>query len=223
MNRIICGDALTEMKAMPDKCFDLVLTDPPYGIDSAGSKRATGLKPVNFAGKNKRVAAKDYGNKDWDKKHLDGEYFSEMRRVSKHQIIFGGNYYVEYLSNSSCWIVWDKLNGKSNYADCELAWTSFDMATRLFRWKWHGMLQQDMRNKEERVHPTQKPVKLGVWILKNYAKPGDTILDPFCGSGSFVIAAAQLGFDWLGIDSDSEYVALAEARLKRETAQMRLL
>jgi site-specific DNA-methyltransferase (adenine-specific) len=201
MNRIICGDALTEMKAMPDKCFDLVLTDPPYGLGSKMSNGGTwATNPI-------------YGDVPrWDVP-VGPEYFAEIMRVSKHQIIWGGHLYA--LPITRCWLAWVKSNPLVTMGDFELAWTSFDRPSKKFVCAINP-------NNEPRIHATQKPVKLARWILKNYAKPGDTILDCFCGSGSFVIAAAQLGFDWLGIDSDPEYVALAEARLKRETAQMRL-
>lgn len=205
INKIICGDCLVEMKKYPDKYFDLVITDPPYGIgEAAGKNKSRGLLAVS----------KDYGNADWDNQIPSKEYFDEMIRISKNQIIFGGNYFVEYLTNSSCWLVWDKDNGATDFADCELAWTSFKTAVRKFKWKWQGMLQENMGGaKEIRQHPTQKPVPLMEWILVNYSKPTDIILDPFAGSGSTLVAAKKLQRPFVGIEISPDYVKIANQRL----------
>jgi site-specific DNA-methyltransferase (adenine-specific) len=149
------------------------------------------------------------------------EYFEELKRVSVNQIIFGGNYFIDHLHNTSCIIVWDKDNS-GNFADCELAWTSFKTATRIFRFRWNGMLQQDMKNKEVRIHPTQKPRQLYQWLLKNYAKPGDKILDTHLGSGSSAIAAYEMGFDFTGYEIDADYFQAASERLERHMKQERL-
>ena len=121
--------------------------------------------------------------------------------------------------DSSCWIVWDKDNGKNDFADCELAWTSFKSAVRKFKFRWQGMLQGDMANKEIRIHPTQKPVALYTWLLQNYAKPGDKILDTHLGSGSSRIAAYDLDFDFVGCEIDPDYFKAQEERFKAHTAQ----
>lgn len=155
-----------------------------------------------------------------DKKSPEKEYFDELKRVSKNQIIFGANYMTTKINaDSSCWIVWDKENGMNNFADCELAYTSFKTAVRKFSFKWQGMLQGDMKHKEERIHPNQKPVKLYEWILSNYTKPGDSILDTHLGSGSSRIAAFNLGFDFTGVEEDSFYFLEQEKRFKEYTAQ----
>ena len=149
------------------------------------------------------------------------EYFAELRRVSRNQIIFGANHFISRIPfDSACWIVWDKENGQTDFADCELAWTSFKSAARLFRFKWHGMLQGDMRNKEIRIHPNQKPVKLYEWILTRYAQPGDRILDTHAGSGSCLIAAYKTQHDFLGFELDEEYFAKADKRIRDEMAQI---
>ena len=150
LNKIIQGDCLEVMKDMPDNSVDLVLTDPPYGIGA--------YKNGTMGG---GVLAKQstFEATDWDNEIPSKEYFDEIRRVSDNQIIFGGNYFIEYLTNSSCWIVWDKINGKSDFADCELAYTSFKTAVRQIRYMWAGMLQGEMHNKEHRIHPTQKPIR----------------------------------------------------------------
>lgn len=139
-----------------------------------------------------------------------------MLRVSKNQIIFGGNYYADWLPASSCWIVWHKDNMGTDFADCELAWTSYKTAVRYFRWRWNGMLQENMANKEQRYHPTQKPLPLMKWILNKYAKEGSTIFDPFMGSGTSMVAAKEMGFDYIGCDIDERYVKITEMRLNQE-------
>ena len=209
-------DCLNVMRLMADKSVDLILTDPPYGIGAADYKRGGTQHGASAA------PSKEYGSLDWDNAPPGREYFDEMMRVSKHQIIFGGNHLVEYLRNSACWIVWDKDNGNNGYADCELAWCSFSSAVRRFKYRWHGMLQQDMKNKEDRIHPTQKPVRLFEWILEKYAEPGWTIMDPFLGSGSTAIAANRLGFDFIGVEREQTYFEAALERIPRETAQQAL-
>lgn len=196
------------MKQVPDKYFDLVLTDPPYGIGESKKDNAS----RGCLGK-----SKSYDKKDWDNKIPAKEIFDEIKRVSKNQIIFGGNYFIEYLNNSSCWIVWDKMNGDNDFADCELAWTNFKTAVRKYEFRWHGMLQNDMMNKEERFHPTQKPVELFKHLLRDYAKEGFKIYDPFGGSGTTAIASQGLPsmkLEWCLNELEPDYVAIANKRLE---------
>ena len=207
LNKIYNEDCLETMKRMPDNFVDLILTDPPYGIKEARN---------NNASRGKLAIAKDYGSHDWDDKIPSKEIFKEMFRVSKNQIIFGGNYFVEYLKNSPCWIVWDKNNGDNDFADCELAWTSFKTAVRLKTWTWNGMLQHNMKDKETRYHPTQKPAGLIRWILTKYANDGNVIYDPFMGSGTTARACKDLGYVWIGSEISKEYCDIAEQRLKQE-------
>lgn len=155
--KIIQGDCLEVMKIFPDKSFDLVLTDPPYGIDIGG---------MNFT-KNTRggIAKRNYyrGMADWDRYTPSQELFNEILRVSKAQIIFGGQYFTDKLPKKGMWLVWDKRTDEkysNDFADCEFAWTSEDKPSRVFRYLWSGMMQQDMKNKEIRYHPTQKPIPL---------------------------------------------------------------
>lgn len=126
------------------------------------------------------------------------------------------------VDDSHCWIVWDKDNSNTGFADCELAWTSFDSAVRRFKYLWSGMRQEDMKNKEYRIHPTQKPVALYKWIINKYANPGDKILDTHAGSASSLIACHQMGFDFLGFELDEHYYNLANKRLQDEMAQINL-
>ena len=198
------------MKQYPDKYFDLAIVDPPYGIGVDG-----GIGGGVMAKKSSFI------KKGWDNQPPKKEYFDELIRVSKNQIIFGANHFISNIPiNSSCWIVWDKLNGENNFADCELAWTSFKTSVRKFDYKWQGMLQGDMKNKEFKIHPTQKPVALYEWLLKNYAKEGDKILDTHVGSASSLIACYNLGFEYVGFELDKEYYDKAQKRLQARMAQM---
>lgn len=200
-------DCMEGMKEFPDKYFELAIVDPPYGIGENGNKNHT---------RGKLAKAKCYkpffGG---DESAPNKEYFVELMRVSKKQIVWGANHFISKIPlDSPCWIVWDKENGTNDFADCELAWTSFSSAVRKFKYKWNGMLQENMKNKEVRIHPTQKPVALYRWLLKNYAKPGDKILDTHVGSASSLIACHELGFDYVGFELDKEYFDKATERLE---------
>jgi site-specific DNA-methyltransferase (adenine-specific) len=197
------------------KKWDLAIVDPPYGIGEDGSKNHT---------RGKIAKAKDYkpfsGN---DKEPPAKGFFDDIRRYSQNQIIWGANHFISKIPfDSSCWVVWDKENGESDFADCELAWTSFSTAVRRLKFRWAGMLQEDMKNKETRVHPTQKPVALYKWLLKNYAKPGDTILDTHGGSMSIVIACIEMGFDIDIWEKDPDYFAAAKKRIENHVKQLPL-
>ena len=206
-------DCLQALKAMADKQFDLAIVDPPYGI---------GMDSTHFKTKSSNAKPNDYGKKDWDNAIPNKEYFNELLRVSRHQIVWGGNYFVENLTNSSCWVVWDKDNGDSIHADCELAWTSFKTGVKKVKWLWHGMRQQNMKNKEKRIHPTQKPVALYRWLLYEFAKEGDKILDTHLGSGSIAIACWDMGYDLTAYEVDKEYYDNACKRLETHKAQLTL-
>lgn len=203
-------DCMIGMARYPDKFFELAIVDPPYGIGRDGYE--CGSKPSEaWRAPTKKV----YTKKDWDSAVPDREYFDELRRVSKNQIIWGGNYFIEHLRSSMGMIGWDKkVNG--NFSEFELAWTSFDSRARLFEWMWNGYRKQQP---EERTHPTQKPVKLYEWLLKEYANEGDKILDTHLGSGSSRIAAYKLGFDFYGWEIDKEYYEAQEARFKKAIAE----
>ncbi len=210
MEKVIHGNCLPILKSYKDNEFDLCLTDPPYGIEASKYKRANTQRGKSLA------KCKDYGNKNWYSQKPTKEYFDEMFRISKNQIFFGGNYFVEHLKDSPCWIVWDKDNSDNAYADCELVYTSFNSAVRKIKFKWHGMLQENMAAKEKRYHPTQKPVGLLVEILQRYAKPTDTVLDCFAGSGSTGIAAKRLGMSFTLIEQYADYIEIIQQRLKNE-------
>ena len=206
-------DNMELMARYPDNYFDLAIVDPPYGIGEDGLKNHS---------RGKATKATKYTPKNWDKEPPQQEYFEELFRVSKNQIIFGANHFIERINkNSSCWIVWNKLN-TGDFADCELAWTSFNTAVRKFDFMWNGMLQGDMKNKENRIHPTQKPVRLYDWILKNYAKEHQIILDTHLGSGSSRIAANKAGVFFIGCEIDKEYFDKQNKRYEDFISQTRL-
>lgn len=210
LNKFYNMDCMEGMKHIPDKYFELAIVDPPYGINMDGGK----------IGGDKLGKATEYTKKKWDSQPPKKEYFDELIRVSKHQIIWGANHFISLIPfNSPCWVVWDKDN-TGNFADCELAFTSFDTAVRKFKYRWNGMLQENMKNKEIRIHPTQKPVALYKWLLNNYAKEGDKILDTHVGSASSLIACYEMGFDYIGFELDKEYYKLANERLEITKAQI---
>jgi len=215
MSKFTNEDNMQLMARYPDNYFDLAIVDPPYGIGEDGAKNHS---------RGKLARPKKYTPKNWDKKAPNYEYFEELKRVSKNVIIWGANHFAENIPNvnSSCWIVWDKLNGKNDFADCELAYTNFKTAVRRFAFRWAGMLQGDMKNKEIRIHPTQKPVKLYEWLLMNYAKEGDKILDTHLGSGSIAIACHNLGFDLTACELDAEYFEAFTKRYNDHIKQTRL-
>lgn len=191
--------------------FDLLLTDPPYGIQQDSDRAASRSKPFGSAGAKKIAGTKDYGEWDWDVAPPEAEVFAMLARHAKHRIIFGGNYFP--LPPSRCWLVWDKDNGNSHYADCELAWTNLDKAVRKFRWRWNGMLQEDMSRKENRVHPTQKPLSLMKWAITQAPDDVASIVDPYMGSGTTLVAAKALGIPCTGIELEERYCEMAARRL----------
>lgn len=214
MNKFILGDCMNTQNGLPtypNDYFDLAIVDPPYGIGEASGREKSRNQSKGRA--NTKVK---YKIKEWDEKAPNKEYFSELFRVSKNQIIFGANHFIENLpySNSSCWIVWDKDN-TGDFADCELAWTSFKTAVRKFKFRWNGMLQEDMKNKEIRIHPTQKPVKLYSAIIDKYAKKGELILDTHVGSASSLIAFESMNFNYVGFEKDEDYYLKAQNRMSK--------
>lgn len=196
------------------KMWNLAIIDPPYGIDLTNQSQGRG---GGVAKKN------NYHVTDWDKSAPSEEFFVDLMGSSENQIIWGANHYISKIPfDSSCWIVWDKENGDTDFADCELAWTSFPTAVRKYRFRWSGMLQGNMKRKEHRIHPTQKPVQLYKWLLTNYAKEGDTIFDSHGGSMSIAIACWDLGFDLDICELDKDYFNDAVKRFENHIAQGQL-
>ena len=199
MNKLIRGDCLSFLKSLPDKSIDLLCTDPPYGLGIAKSGKFWDSR---------------FTPKKWDTQIPSKEYFDEMIRVSKHQIIWGGNHFTHFLPASRCWLVWWKNDGLTcaNFADCELAWTSFAKPARVFNSRWRGFVRD---SREPRVaHPTQKALMVMQWCIRDFSVPGDIILDPFAGSGTTLVAAKSFGRKYIGVEREKEYIDIARSRLK---------
>lgn len=224
MNIAYNMDCLEAMRQMEKGEFDLAIVDPPYGIGVL-SMDYTKSGAIRASGKS-AASRRDYRKQgEWDVKP-PREYFETLLKISKKSIIWGGNYFSDMLPPSKSYVVWDKRcddKMTNDFADCEYAYMTSGMGVaRMFRFPWNGMIQGDMKNKEERFHPTQKPVALYKWLLKHYAKPGDKILDTHLGSGSSRIAAYDFGYDFVGYEIDKEYFEKQEKRFKEHTAQLNL-
>lgn len=201
------------MARYPDKYFDLAIVDPPYGIGMDGAK--TYKRPSR---PNSYHIPPKHAKKKWDNKRPDESYFKELKRVSKNQIIWGANYLVNFLNPSMGWIYWGKMEDGSNFSDGELAYTSFERALKAFYvHQFNGT-----NGGKDRIHPTQKPVALYKWLLHNYAKEGDKILDTHLGSGSIAIACHDYNFDLTGCELDKEYFDAAMKRIAAHTAQTKM-
>ena len=199
------GDCRDILQALAP--VDLVLTDPPYGIgEAAGKNKSRGLMAVS----------KDYGDDQWDNEPPPDDLIDAIRAKGGYQIMFGGNYFT--LPPSSCWLVWDKDNGATDFADCELAWTNLPQAVRRLKFRWQGMLQENMGAKELREHPTQKPVPVMRWAL-GQAKGVQTVLDPFMGSGTTGVACAEMDKTFIGIEREAKYFDIACKRIALAVAE----
>ena len=200
-------DNMALMSRYEDNYFDLAIVDPPYGINA--SEMTMG------SGKNKKYKK----GKKWDNETPSKEYFKELFRISKHQIIWGGNYFTDKLKPSRCYIFWDKgIYGDCDFADGELAWCSFDKVLRIAKIRYKGFLGAD----KVRIHNTQKPIKLYEWLLMNYAKENDKILDTHLGSGSIALACHNLGYELTACELDQEYYEASIKRIKDHISQQRL-
>ncbi len=206
---LINGDSLQALKGYGDNHFDIAIVDPPYGIGAAKQLYKGTSNDVNI----KHIT------KDWDNAIPPKEYFVELRRVSKNQIIWGGNYFINYLDNARCFLVWDKQNGTNSMADAELAWTSLDKPVRMYR----GHIFKGIGcGNYTTIHPTQKPIKLYEWILEHFTSEGDLILDTHLGSGSIAIACHYMKRKLIAYEIDQEYYEKTCKRFKEQTAQQAL-
>lgn len=211
------GDCLALMKEMPDNSVDAVITDPPYGIE---------IGKMGFT--NNRIGGvalrKDYkGMGEWDDRPISKVEIDEIFRISRVQVIFGAQYVAHLLPPHGCWIVWDKKTDdkyQNDFADAELAWTNSDKPSRIIRHLWQGMLQQDMKNKEERFHPTQKPIAVMRKIIQMFTKEGETVLDPYMGSGSTGVACTLTRRNFVGFEVGQQFYDIAAKRINNARADM---
>jgi site-specific DNA-methyltransferase (adenine-specific) len=211
LNQLYNMDCMEGMKQFPDKYFELAIVDPPYGIGANKMQLGNGKRKIYR------------GSDDWDKQPPTAEYFAELMRVSKNQVIWGANHFISMIPfDSSCWIFWDKGTGDNDFADGELAWTSFKTTVRKYFKSWVGANAKE-RDESDRIHPTQKPVDLYKWLLMNYAKQGDKILDTHVGSASSLIACYDMGFDYIGFEIDEDYYKAAQKRIEENKAQIRMV
>ena len=209
------------MREMKDNQYDLCIVDPPYGIGFDGNSTVKGKsgKANTFSDIQHHI------KKDWDSKIPTDEYFNELQRVSKNQIICGGNYFANMLPNSRGWVYWDKkITNKNNhnFSDGELIWTSFNGILKKFTYDWIGFGYLNNPDRQKKIHPTEKPFQLYKWLLKNYAKEGNSILDTHVGSGSSRIACYEMNFDFTGYEIDKDYWEAQEKRFNVVKNQMRL-
>jgi len=216
MINIYNQDCMEAMMEMSDNQFDLAIVDPPYGIGFGEFNR------TNKDSTGKRYKANKYKQGDWDTNIPKDMYFKELIRVSKNQIIWGGNYF-PYIWKNGCkgFIFWYKGNPVPNFSDGELAWTSFNKVAKQFDYRYYGGLE-GKTSASNKIHPTQKPISLYEWLLMNYAKEGDTILDTHLGSGSIAIACHNLGYDLTGYEIDKDYYEAAKKRIEQHKQQIRM-
>lgn len=209
-------DCMDYMATLPDNAFDLAIVDPPYGIRQDGHRENN---------RSKLATSTAYHKALWDQQPPPPAYFTELERVSRNQIIWGGNHLAAPIGrNSPCWIVWDK-HTSGGFADCELAYTSFRTAVRKFSYPWNGMIQGFHGSKsknETRIHPTQKPVALYEYLLTSYAELGQRILDTHMGSGSCAVACNNLGYEFVGCEIDEDYYRGCVERVTQATSQLRI-
>jgi len=201
---LYCGDCLEIIKGFPKENVDLVLTDPPYGIKITKNK--------TVGGGSKRGKVKQINTIDWDNK-VNKQYFDLMFEISKNQIIWGGNYYIDFLRPTRCILVWYKRDNLPirSFADCEIAWTSFNKNSMVFNCRWDGFIRD---SKEKKVgHPTQKALEVFKWCVLEFSNKGDLILDPFIGSGTTAVACERLNRRWIGIELNEEYCEIAKRRI----------
>jgi site-specific DNA-methyltransferase (adenine-specific) len=198
-------DCMEGMKEFPDKYFELAIVDPPYR-DAKNNAPTKDMRKKTTNGN-----MKSFGEKP------NSQYFNELFRVSQNQIVWGGNNFIDNLYSTNCFLFWYKQNPMPNYSDGEMAWTSFQTVARCILLPYYGTLNSDFK----KIHPTQKPVALYEWLLYNYAKQGDKILDTHVGSASSLIACYNLGFDYVGFELDKDYYDMANKRIAENKAQIR--
>ena len=194
---------------------DAVVTDPPYGIGESAGKAKTRTSGPTSKLRNAQIYRKDYGDDNWDDQPIAPELMDAVRAAGRWQILFGGNYYA--LPPTKCWLVWDKLNGATDFSDCELAWTNLPKAVRRIQYLWNGCMRANRETRGD--HPTQKPLGVMKWCIGHLPDGCDTILDPFMGSGTTGVAAVQMGRKFIGIEREPKYFDIACRRIEQAQRQ----
>ena len=214
-NKVIHGDCLDVMPTISDKSIDLIVTDPPYGVGISGGGSVGG---GSYRGKVHSMG--DFAK--WDSVRLGREYFDEILRIGKKVIVWGGNYYTDYLPPSRGWLVWYKRDGlpKRTFADCELAWTSMDINSSVFNCRWDGFIRDSKESKTG--HPTQKALMIFEWCINEFTENGDTVFDPFAGSGTTAIACINTGRNYILIEKEKEYYDIINKRISEHELQVTL-
>jgi site-specific DNA-methyltransferase (adenine-specific)/modification methylase len=209
------GDALEVLPTLP--MVDALVTDPPYGIGESAGKAITRTSGLSSALRGANAYRKDYGDDDWDDEPISDALMTMARNGAQWSVIFGGNYYA--FPATTCWLVWDKLNGDTDFADCELAWTNLPKAVRRIQFLWNGCMRA--RGEKRGDHPTQKPVGVMEWAI-NHVPRAETVLDPFMGSGTTGVAAMNLSRKFIGIERQQKYFDIACRRIDQAQCQSRL-
>ncbi len=225
-------DCMIGMSEIPNKHFDIAIVDPQYGIGESRRVQSRGISVKQKNGRRLYISSgRKHAVKNWDDERPGKDYFNELIRVSKNQIIFGGNHFADLLPASSGWIVWDKVNYASDQSDCELIWTSFKRGCRKVEFMWNGfqqgrsiaegrIAQGNKKLNEKKIHPTQKPVALYKWLLREYASDCHSVIDTHLGSGSSRIACYDAGKEFLGFEIDQDYFTGQENRFRDHIAQL---
>lgn len=214
--RLILGDCRDILPTLGK--VDAVVTDPPYGIGESAGKaktRTSGLKALTAGKADPQKYVRDYGDEDWDDQPISDELMALVRAAGRWNIIFGGNYYA--LPPTSCWLVWDKLNGATDFADCELAWTNMPKAVRRIQYLWNGCMRANGETRGD--HPTQKPEGVMKWAISHLPKGSDSVIDPFMGSGTTGVAAMHLGKAFVGIEKSPRFFDIACRRIEQAQRQ----
>lgn len=214
--RLYCGDCREVLPTL--ECVDAVVTDPPYGIGESAGKAKTRTSGLTSKTRTPQSYRKDYGDEDWDNEPISADLMDAVRLKGRWNVIFGGNYY--NLPATSCWLVWDKLNGDTDFADCELAWTNLPKAVRRIKFLWNGYMRANGETRGD--HPTQKPIGVMVWAVQQLPSGVSTILDPFMGSGTTGVAAVKVGKGFVGIEQNERYFEAACRRISDELKRPRL-
>ena len=217
LGKIHNGDCLDFMRQLPDKCIDLVLTDPPYGVKM--DKGFSGA--VGFGGSGKPIKRREYVADKWDSDIPPPEVFKEIMRISKNQMFFGGNFFAHILPRSTHWIFWDKNMTMPTFGDGELVWTSFPRKSiKKEFFQFNGLISDSA---DKREHPTQKPTELIKRLVREYSpEAAEIIFDPFMGSGTTGVACESLGRKWFGCELEAKYCEIANKRIEAERAQLKL-